>query len=175
MSVGSAAHRNVFDVSTPADREIRLTRVFDAPRPLVFEVMSKPEHIKRWWGQLGEGYSVPICEVDLRVGGTWRFVNRLPSGKLVAFHGVYREVTPPERMVFTEIFEEFPDSESVVTSVLTEENGKTVLSVSAMYPSLMVRDMVLKSGMAKGAAISYDRLEEIAQELAAAVRTASGA
>jgi uncharacterized protein YndB with AHSA1/START domain len=77
-------------------------------------------------------------------------------------------------MVFTEIFEEFPDSESVVTSVLTAENGKTVLSLTAMYPSLMVRDMVLKSGMAKGAAISYDRLEEIAQELAAGGRTPSG-
>jgi uncharacterized protein YndB with AHSA1/START domain len=141
-----------------------MTRLFDAPRDLVFEAMSKPEHIKRWWGCLGEGYSVPVCEVDLRVGGAWRFVNRHPKGE-AAFHGVYREIDPPERVVFTEIFEEFPDAESVVTAVLTEENGKTRLTATVRYPSLEVRDAVMQSGMAHGAAISYDRLEEVAQEL----------
>jgi uncharacterized protein YndB with AHSA1/START domain len=105
-----------------------------------------------------------VCEVDLRPGGAWRFVNRHPSGE-AGFHGVYREITPPERVVFTEIFDPFPDSESVVTAVLTEENGKTRLTVSCVYPSPEVRDMVLGTGMAKGAAISYDRLEEVAREL----------
>jgi uncharacterized protein YndB with AHSA1/START domain len=164
MSVGSVANSQTFTVTTPSDCEIRMTRLFDAPRDLVFEAMSKPEHITRWWGCLGEGYSVPVCEVDLRVGGAWRFVNRHPQGE-AAFHGVYRELNPPERVVFTEIFEDFPDGESVVTAVLTDENGKTRLTVTVSYPSRDVRDMVLQTGMADGAAISYDRLEEVAQEL----------
>jgi uncharacterized protein YndB with AHSA1/START domain len=164
MAVSSVANSETFNVTTPSDREIRMTRLFDAPRRLVFEAMSKPEHIKRWWGCLGEGYSVPVCEVDLRPGGKWRFVSRHPNGDAV-FYGVYREVTPPERIVFTEIYEPFPDAESVVTAVLTEENGKTRLTANVVYPSLEVRDMVLKTGMADGAAISYDRLEQVAQEL----------
>jgi uncharacterized protein YndB with AHSA1/START domain len=164
MAVSSVANSETFKVTTPSDREIRMTRLFDAPRDLVFEAMSKPEHIKQWWGCLGEGYSVPVCEVDMRPGGKWRFVNRHPKGEAV-FYGVYREVTPPERMVFTEIYEPFPDAESVVTAVLTEENGKTRLTANVLYPSAEVRDIVLKTGMADGAAKSYDRLEEVAQEL----------
>ena len=168
MAVSRAANSDTFKVTTPSDREICFTRLFDAPRHLVFEAMHKPEHIKRWWGILDEGYSVPVCEVDLRPGGAWRFVNRTPKGQLVAFHGVYREVNPPDCVVFTEIFEEYPDSGSVVTAVFTEENGKTRLTMTATYPSLEVRDAVLKTGMERGAAISYDRLEEVAMELAAA-------
>jgi uncharacterized protein YndB with AHSA1/START domain len=164
MAVGSVANSETFTVTTPSDCEIRMTRLFDAPRDLVFEAMSKPEHIKQWWGRLGEGYSVPVCEVDLRVGGAWRFVNRHPKGE-AAFHGVYREINPPERVVFTEIFEEFPDGESVVTAVLTEERGKTRLTATVRYPSVEVRDAVMQSGMAQGAAISYDRLEEVAHSL----------
>lgn len=164
MAVGSAANSDTFKVTTPSDREIRMTRIFDAPRHLVFEAMTKPEHIRRWWGRLGAGYSVPVCDVDLRPGGAWRFVNHHPQGE-AAFHGIYREITPPERIVFTEIYEPFPDSESVVTAVLTDENGKTRLTVTAAYPTVEVRDTVLKSGMATGAAISYDRLEEVASEL----------
>lgn len=161
----SAKNSDSFQVTTPSDREIRLTRLFDAPRHLVFEAMSKPEHITQWWGRLGEGYSVPVCEVDLRPGGKWRFSNRTPKGDLATFYGVYREVAPPERVVFTEIFEPFPDGESVVTAILTEENGKTRLTATVIYPSVEVRDMVLQTGMAKGAAISYDRLEEVAAGL----------
>jgi uncharacterized protein YndB with AHSA1/START domain len=165
MAVSTVANSNTFKVTTPSDREIQLTRLFDAPRHLVFEAMSKPEHITKWWGCLAEGYSVPVCEVDLRPGGRWRYVNRTPKGELVAFYGVYREIASPERMVFTEIFEPFPDAESVVTAVLTEENGKTRLTLTALYPSLDVRDMVLKTGMERGAAISYDRLEEVVARL----------
>jgi uncharacterized protein YndB with AHSA1/START domain len=164
MPVSRAANSDTFAVTTPSDREIRMTRLFDAPRRLVFEAMSNPEHIKRWWGNLGDGYSVPVCEVDLRVGGKWRFVNRHPKGD-AEFYGIYREVNPPERIVFTEIYAPFPDSESVVTAVLTEENGKTRLTATASYPSQMVRDQVLQSGMARGAALSYDHLEEVAQSL----------
>jgi uncharacterized protein YndB with AHSA1/START domain len=127
--------------------------------------MSQPEHIKQWWGRLGDGYSVPVCEVDLRPGGKWRFVNRHPKGEAV-FYGVYREITPPARVVFTEIYAPFPDAESVVTAVLTEENGKTRLTATSEYPSREVRDMVLQTGMEKGAAISYDQLEEVALALA---------
>jgi uncharacterized protein YndB with AHSA1/START domain len=130
----------------------------------VFDAMTKPEHVRRWWGCLDERYSVPICEIDLRVGGAWRFVGRGPKGEY-GFHGVYREIDRPGRLVFTEIYDPFPDAESVVTSVFTEEGGKTRLTVTALYPSLEVRDSVLKTGMSDGAAISYDRLEDLVREL----------
>jgi uncharacterized protein YndB with AHSA1/START domain len=164
MSVRSAVNSDTFKVSTPADREIHMTRLFNAPRHLVFEAMSKPEHIKQWWGRLGDGYSVPVCEVDLRVGGKWRFVNRHPQGE-AEFYGEYRQIDPPRRIVFTEIYAPFPDAGSLVTCELLEENGKTRINVIAEYPSREVRDMVIGTGMAKGAAISYDRLEEVAMGL----------
>ena len=164
MVASRAVNSDSFNVTTPSSQEIRITRLFDAPRRLVFDAMTKPEHVRRWWGCLGEGYSVPVCEIDLRPGGAWRFVNRHPKGE-AAFHGEYHEITPPSRLVFTEIFEEFPDSVSVVTSEFTDENGKTRLIVTARYPSPEVRDMVLASGMSNGAAISYDRLEDLVAEL----------
>ena len=164
MVVGSAANSSTFQVTQLSDDELRMTRLFDAPPRLVFEAMTKPEHVKQWWGRLGEGYSVPVCEIDLRVGGKWRFVNRHPKGE-AAFHGEYREITPPSRVVFTEIFEDFPDAVSVVTSELTEENGKTRFVATVRYPSKEVLDIVMKSGMTRGAAISYDRLEDLVAEL----------
>ena len=164
MPVSRVANSDTFTATTPSDREIVLTRLFDAPRRLVFEAMTKPEHVKRWWGILDDEHSVPVCEIDLRPGGAWRFVGRGPQGEY-GFHGVYREIAPPDRVVFTEIYEPFPDVESVVTSVLTEEGGKTRLTVKCLYPSVEVRDMVLQTGMAKGAGISYDRLEELVAEL----------
>jgi uncharacterized protein YndB with AHSA1/START domain len=164
MAVSSAANSDTFKATTPTDREIVLTRLFDAPRHLVFEAMTRPEHVRRWWGCLDERYSVNVCEIDLRQGGAWRFAGRGPQGEF-AFHGAYREIAKPDRLVFTEIYEPFPDVESVVTSTFTEENGKTRLTVTCLYPSLDVRDMVLKSGMARGAGISYDRLEDVVKEL----------
>lgn len=160
MLASRAANKDSFTVTTPSDREIRMTRLFAAPRELVFEAMTRPEHVREWWGRLGEGYSVPVCEIDFRVGGAWRFVNRHPRGE-AAFHGEYREIAPPGRVVFTEIFEEFPDTVSVVTSELADEGGRTRLTVTVRYPSVEVRDMVLQSGMAQGAGISYDRLEDL--------------
>jgi uncharacterized protein YndB with AHSA1/START domain len=160
MAGSSIATSESFKVTTPSDHEIRMTRLFNAPRQLVFDAMTKPEHVKQWWGRLGEGYSVPVCEIDLRVGGAWRWVNRHPKGE-VAFHGEYREITPPSRVVFTEIFEQFPDTVSVVTYEFSEEGGKTRLTTTVWYPSIEVRDMVLGSGMARGAGISYDRLEDL--------------
>ena len=163
MVASRVANTDSFQVTTPSDQEIRLTRVFNAPRQLVFDAMTRPEHVKRWWGQLGEGYSVPVCEIDLRVGGRWRFVNRHPKGE-AAFYGEYREITPPSRLVFTEIYEPFPDGVSVVTTEFTEEDGKTRMTATVRYPSMQVRDMVMGSGMARGAGMSYDRLEELLAE-----------
>ena len=164
MLASHAANSITFKVTTPSDNEIVMTRLFNAPRALVFEVMSTPEHVRRWWGNLGEGYSVPVCEIDFRVGGKWRFVNAHPKGE-AAFHGVYREIGAPGRLVFTEIFEPFPDAESVVTSLLTEEHGQTRLTATCAYSSKEVRDMVKATGMEKGAAASYDRLEDLVTEL----------
>jgi uncharacterized protein YndB with AHSA1/START domain len=164
MAVSHVGNSETFKASTPSDREIALTRLFDAPVQLVFDAMTKPEHVRRWWGILDDEHSVIACEIDLRPGGAWRFVGRGPKGEY-AFYGVYREIAAPERLVFTEIYAPFPDVESVVTSVLTEENGKSRLTVTARYPTLEVRDMVLKTGMATGAAISYDRLEDVVSEL----------
>lgn len=165
MAASGVANSETFKVSTPSDTEIQMTRLFDAPRHLVYQAMSKPEHIKRWWGNLGDGYSVPVCEVDLRVGGKWRFINKHPKGE-AEFYGEYLELDPPERIVFTEIFAPFPDAPSTVTATLTDENGKTRLVATSKYPSRMVRDMVLQTGMEKGAAKSYDRLDEVAMALA---------
>jgi len=160
----AAANSKSFQVTTPSETEVSMTRLFDAPPELVFEAMTKPEHVKQWWGRLGEGYSVPVCEIDLRVGGKWRFVNRHPQGE-VAFYGEYREITPYSRVVFTEIFEEYPDTVSVVTTVFREEGGKTRMTATVRYPSPEVRDLVLSTGMARGAGISYDRLDDLVRSL----------
>ncbi len=173
MVVSRAASSDSFSVETPSESTVRMTRVFDAPRHLVYDAMTKPEHIVQWWGRLGDGYSVPVCEIDLRVGGQWRFVNRHPKGE-AAFHGEYRELDPPGRVVYTEIFEEFPDSISVVTGELAEENGKTRLTVTVDYGSREVRDIVLSTGMAKGAATSYDRLNDLVVALRGARQPAQG-
>jgi len=164
MPVSSVANSHTFKVTTPSDREIVMTRLFDAPRHLVFEAMTRPEHVRKWWGNLDERHSMTVCDIDLRPGGAWRFVGRHPGGE-VEFYGVYREIDPPNRLVFTEIFAPYPDVESVITAVFTEEDGKTRITSTCVYPTLDVRDMVIKSGMERGAAISYDRLEEVASAL----------
>ncbi|HET9370488.1 MAG TPA: SRPBCC family protein [Vicinamibacterales bacterium] len=164
MAASHAANSDTFNASTPSDREIALTRLFDAPKHLVFEALTRPEHVRRWWGILDERYSVVECDIDLRPGGKWRFVGKHPGGTM-CFYGVYREIAPPHRLVFTEIYEPFPHVESVVTTVLTTEQGKTRMTVTALYPSQDVRDGVLQSGMEHGAAKSYDKLEEVAASL----------
>jgi uncharacterized protein YndB with AHSA1/START domain len=145
-------------VTTPSDREIVLTRVFDAPRHLVFEAFSKPELLKRWFGP--RGFSLTVCEVDFRVGGGFRFVLRRPDGREMGMRGVYREIVPPERSVHMESFDDYP-GESQVTAVFVEQDGKTTLTATVLYPSQEVRDIVIKSGMEHGAAETYDRLAEM--------------
>jgi uncharacterized protein YndB with AHSA1/START domain len=107
-----------------------------------------------------------VCEIDLRPGGKWRFIGRGPEGDIPAFYGEFREILPPERIVQTEIFEPYPDAPAVNTTVLTEENGKTRVTVTSVYATKDIRDMVLRTGMETGAAISYERLEDVARELA---------
>jgi uncharacterized protein YndB with AHSA1/START domain len=145
-------------VTTPTEREIVLTRVFDAPRHLVYDAFTRPELLKRWFGP--HGWSLVVCEIDLRVGGAWRFVLRGPDGTDMGMRGVYRELVPGERSVHTEAFDDYP-GESVVTTVLTEHDGKTTLTATVLYESQEIRDAVVKSGMEHGAAESYDRLAEL--------------
>ena len=145
-------------VTTPTEREIVLTRVFQAPRRLVFDAMTKPELLKKWFGP--RGWWLVECEVDLRVGGAWRFVLRGPAEREMRMHGMYREIAAPERSVHTEIIDPFA-VESIVTTVLTEADGKTTLTGTVLYPSQEIRNMVAKSGMEHGAAETYDRLEEM--------------
>jgi len=151
-------------VSTPTDREIVLTRVFNAPRHLVFDAFSKPELLKRWFGP--HGWSLSTCEVDFRVGGGFRFILQGPDGQQMGMRGTYREIAPPERSVHMESFDDFP-GESQVTSTLIEKDGKTTLTAVVLYPSKEVRDAVIKSGMEHGAAETYDKLEEMLVSLVA--------
>lgn len=145
-------------VSTPTDREIVLTRVFDAPRELVFDAFTQPELLKLWFGP--RGWSLVVCEVDLKVGGGFRFILRGPDGREMGMHGIWREISPPERTIHMESFDDYP-GESQVTGVFTEQAGKTTLTATVLYPSQEVRDIVLKSGMEHGAAESYDKLAEL--------------
>jgi uncharacterized protein YndB with AHSA1/START domain len=148
-------------VTLPSDREILMTRVFDAPRDLVFDAFTKPELLKRWFGP--RGWTLDVCEVDHRVGGGFRFVLRGPNGALMGMRGVYREIVRPERSVHMESFDDYP-GESQVTGVFQEHDGKTTLTVTVLYPSKEARDIVLKSGMEHGAAETYDRLAEMLAE-----------
>jgi uncharacterized protein YndB with AHSA1/START domain len=147
-------------ITTPSEREIVMSRVFDAPRSLVFDAWTTPELLKRWLGVRG-GWSMVVCEVDLRVGGAYRFVWRGPDGAEMGMGGVYREIVPPERLVATESFDDpwYP-GEALDTTVLVEEGGKTTATTTVLYESEEIRDAVLESGMARGVAESYDVLAE---------------
>jgi uncharacterized protein YndB with AHSA1/START domain len=148
-------------LTMPGDREIVMTRVFDAPRTLVFDALTKPELVKQWL--LGPpGWTMPVCEIDLRVGGAYRYVWRNANGKEMGMGGLFREVVVPERLVNTEKFDEawYP-GEAVGTAVLVEQGGKTTLTQTILYVSQEARDGVLKSGMERGVVASYDRLAEL--------------
>jgi uncharacterized protein YndB with AHSA1/START domain len=162
-----------FTITAYGDREIVVTRVFDAPRQMVFDAYTKPEMVKRWL--LGpDGWSMPVCEIDLRAGGKYRYVWRQDSsGKEMGMGGVYREVVAPERFVATEIFDEawYP-GEAVDTIVFTEQAGKTTMTQTILYGSRETRDAVLKSPMQKGMAMSYDRMEAVLAGMGSAVASA---
>ena len=152
-------------VTLPADDQILIERAFDVPAALVWRALTEPELVKRWWaGQRGE---VTSAEIDLRVGGTWRYVMSARGGELeVAFHGEYREIVPAQRIVSTEVFEGFPDAQSVNTMTLVEEGGRTVLRTLVQHASQEHRDGHVDSGMEGGMQESFDALEDVAKSLA---------
>lgn len=153
--------RNKLVITTPSDTEILMTRDFDAPRALVWDMFTKAEHLEQWWG-VGFQQNVSI-EMDVRVGGTYRYVGKLPDGTLVPFKGEYREIDPPNRIVFTEIFDTdlARDHPSVVTTTFTEANGKTTMHCRVNYDTKETRDIVLATGMEHGAAASYDEIDRM--------------
>jgi uncharacterized protein YndB with AHSA1/START domain len=153
----------IFKVTTPADREIVVTRVFIAPRNLVFDAWTNPQYLPHW--MLGpDGWTMPVCEIDLRPGGSWHFVWRHSNGKEMEMRGEYREVKPPERVVSSELWG--PDwPETLNTVVFSEHAGKTTATITLLYASKEARDAALRTGMKQGMALSYDRLENYLSSL----------
>jgi uncharacterized protein YndB with AHSA1/START domain len=155
-------------VTLPTDEQILITREFDAPKDLVYEAYTTPELVKRWWGaKRGE---VTSAEIDLRVGGMWRYVMVAKEGFEVAFHGEYREIVPGERIVTTEVFEGAPEGLKAQGDVInivtfTEEAGRTTLTLLTECPTKEIRDVIIDSGMEAGMQESMDALEEVAVSL----------
>jgi uncharacterized protein YndB with AHSA1/START domain len=149
-------------ITFPSDTAYLITRTFDAPPDLVFKALTTPELVQRWWGF--ETSKWLVCEIDLRVGGKWRYVTR-DDGEDVGFHGEYREITPPHRLVFTEMYEGIPDpgpdSYPVNTVTLEEADGVTTMKLLVQHTSKEDRDAVIASGMEAGMQVSYDRLEDL--------------
>jgi uncharacterized protein YndB with AHSA1/START domain len=147
-------------VTLPSDTQILITREFAAPKHLIYKAWTTPELIKRWWSaNRGE---VTVAEVDLRVGGGWRFVMIAEGGIEVAFHGEYRELVPNERLVSTEVFEMVPDAEALDTMTLTEKGGRTTLTILVQHQTKEHRDMHIESGMEDGLQDALDLLERVA-------------
>jgi uncharacterized protein YndB with AHSA1/START domain len=155
--------KNRLSVTTPTDREFVMTRSFDAPRRLVFDALTKPEHIVRWFGSRQN--TLAVCEVDLRVGGSARYVWRFDDGSEMGITDVYREIVPPERIVFVETFDdpyrEEMGGETINTLKLEERDGRTTLTATTLYKSREDRDRALATGMEEGAAESFDLLDEL--------------
>jgi uncharacterized protein YndB with AHSA1/START domain len=152
-------------VETRGDCEIVMTRVFDASRDLVFKALTTPALLKRWFGP--HGWTLTECEVDLRVGGAWRFLSHGPDGRTMGMRGVYREIVRSERIQYTESFDDWAaQGSALITTTLIERDGKTTLTCVSLAPSRDVRDAVIKSGMEHGAAETYDRLADVLGALA---------
>jgi uncharacterized protein YndB with AHSA1/START domain len=160
----AVASKGTATVSLPSDTEILITREFNAPKHLVFEAWTTPEHIRRWWAGLRG--DVTLVEVDLRVGGGWRYVMTANEGFEVAFHGEYREIVPNERIVSTEVYEGFPDGEALNTLTFEEVDGRTTLSILVEHSCKEHRDAHIESGMEGGMQEAMDALEQIAISLA---------
>jgi len=150
-------------VTLPTDTQILITREFDAPRHLVYKAWTTPEFIKRWWS--GDRGEVTIVDVELRVGGRWRYVMAANGGFEVAFHGEYREIVPNERIVWTEIYEGMPEAEAVTTTTFTERDGRTSVTVLVQHASQEYRDAHINSGMEDGLQEAMDHLEQVALSL----------
>ncbi len=150
-------------VTLPTDEQILITREFDAPKQLVYTALTTPELIKRWWS--GDRGTVTLAEVDLRVGGTWRYVMVAHGDFEVAFHGEYREIEPDERIVNTEVYEGMPEGEALTTTTLTEDGGRTTLEILMQLSSREERDAVIETGMESGMQEAMDHLEQVAISL----------
>jgi uncharacterized protein YndB with AHSA1/START domain len=155
--------RRTATVTLPSDEQILITREFDAPKHLVYKAWTTPELVKRWWSA-GRG-EVTIAEIDLRVGGMWRYVMIANEGFEVGFHGEYREIVPDERLVSTEVYEGMPDGEALDTLTLTEADGRTTLTMLVQHSSQEHRDAHINSGMEDGLQDALDLLEEVAVSL----------
>jgi uncharacterized protein YndB with AHSA1/START domain len=151
-------------VTLPTDEQILIVREFDAPRELVFRTWTTPELVRRWW-HANRGEIVSI-EIDLRVGGRWRYAMVTPGGQEVAFHGEYREVVPHERLVSTEVYEGMPDAEAVTTVTFGEQDGRTVATLLVQHARREDRDAHVASGMEDGLQDALDLLEQVAASLA---------
>jgi uncharacterized protein YndB with AHSA1/START domain len=148
-------------VTLPSDEQILITREFDAPKHLVYQAYTTPELVKRWW-HANRGV-VTVAEIDVRVGGTWRFVARTDDGSEVGFHGEYRELVPNERIVSTEIYEGVPGGEGTVnTATFSETDGHTTLTILVEAPTKEIRDAIIESGMEDGMQDALDLLEQVA-------------
>ncbi|HEY2982681.1 MAG TPA: SRPBCC family protein [Jatrophihabitantaceae bacterium] len=161
MDVVTSSHTAV--VTLPTDTQVLITREFAAPKHLVYQAWTTPDLIKRWWS--GDRGDVTSVEVDLRVGGTWRYVMTANAGFEVAFHGEYREIVPNERIVATEIYEGMPDAYAITTVTFTEEDGRTTVTMLVEHTSQEDRDMHINSGMEGGMQEAMDHLEELAVSL----------
>ena len=151
------------EVTLPAEDQILITREFDAPKHLVYKAWTTPELVRRWWhANRGE---MTVCEIDLRVGGVWRYVMVADGGMEVGFHGEYREIVPNERLVSTEVYEGFPDGEALNTLTLTEVDGRTTLAILVEHPTKEGRDAHIESGMEAGMQDAMDLLEQVAISL----------
>jgi uncharacterized protein YndB with AHSA1/START domain len=150
-------------VTLPADDQILITREFDAPKELVYKAWTTPELVRRWWSaKRGE---VTVAEIDLRVGGTWRYVMIADGGFEVAFHGEYREIVPNERLVSTEVYEGMPDAEALDTLTLSESDGRTTMTILVQHATKEHRDAHIESGMEDGMQDALDLLEQVAVSL----------
>ena len=151
-------------VTLPTDEQILITREFDAPKHLVYKAWTTPELVKRWWS--GKRGAMTVAEIDLRVGGAWRYVMEAEGGFEVAFHGEYREVVPNERIVNTEVYEGMPDGEALNTTTFAEADGRTTLTTLVQHTCKEHRDAHINSGMEGGMQESMDLLEQVAVSLA---------
>jgi uncharacterized protein YndB with AHSA1/START domain len=152
-------------VSLPSDTQILITRTFDAPAELVFRAWTTPELVERWWGS--KESPLVVCDIDLRVGGSWRYVTREPSGTEFGWHGTYHEIRPPHRLVSTEVWEGYPEGEAVNTMTLNEVDGATTMTVLVQHSSQENRDGHISSGMESGMRVVFDRLDLVLDGLKA--------
>ncbi len=161
--MAAATGNGTAKVTLPTDEQILIEREFDAPKHLVYKAYTTPELVTRWWaGQRGE---VTTCDIDLRVGGAWRYVMLAHGEFEVAFHGEYREVVPGERIVSTEVYEGAPDAEAITTATFTEAGGRTTLAILVQHTTKENRDGHVNSGMEAGMNESLDLLEQVAISL----------